>query len=73
MDSKDRVVLQKILDERTFSVLQKVANILIRNWDRSCIKETEWETARATIEKESKIQALKTFLEELERQAYERE
>lgn len=72
MDSKDKVVLQKILDERTFQVLQKVANLLIKNWDRSCVKETEWETAKATVEKESKIQALKTFLEELERQAYDR-
>jgi len=72
MDPKDKVILQKILDERTFQVLQRAANMLISNWDRSCIKETEWETAKATVIKESKIEALKTFLEELEREAYDR-
>ncbi len=74
MDPKDKLLLQKILDEKTFGVLQRVANSMIMNWaSRPCTKETGFETIKATIQKESKVDALKAFLEELERQAYDRE
>ncbi len=73
MNPQDKVILQKAIDERTFDALKRVANLLINNWsNRSCIKETEFETVKAIITKESKIEALKSFLEQLEQQIYDR-
>lgn len=60
--------IQKIVkDDALFNSLIEVANTLIFNWEKqSCVRDSEWDTARLTIEKESKISALKLFLKELE-------
>lgn len=64
-------LLQKIVDCNEYKAVESVANEMILNWNsQSSVKETEFLTTRATIEKEAKVTAIKTFLNELEKQAH---
>lgn len=65
---KDNASIKRIVqDDRLFSALTDVANQLILNWEREgCIRGTQWETASRAVEKESKIEAIRALLRELE-------
>jgi len=66
-------IAQTIVDnDNMHKTLLFLANRLIENWDRqSCVKESEFLTTKATIEKEAKIKAVRQFIEELEKMAHD--
>ena len=69
---QDKIRLQKLMGNGDLKVIRTVANALILNWDRqSCVKDTEFETLKAIIEKESKIKGLTILFDELERNAHD--
>jgi hypothetical protein len=70
---KDIQSIQRIVkDDRLFKALNDVAGEMIRNWvNQGMIRDTEWKTACAAVEKESKVKALVLFMEELEKIASE--
>lgn len=69
---KKNPALEKVVkDDRAMAALKAVADEMIINWDStSCVKDTAFETAKATIEKESKVKALQQFFAELEQKVY---
>lgn len=68
---KDVVLERLVKNDANMAALKRVANDLIENWaSGSSIKETAFDTAKTIIRKESKIEAIKQFISELEQRAY---
>lgn len=63
--------LQRVTTEPAWSALNELAENLKTKWRvESCVKNTEWETARAIVERESKCAALDIFLNHIEQIAH---
>ena len=70
-DIKVKQALQKLHnDTGVMDAMRVVAGEMISNWDKSIIGNTEFETLKAAIIKETRTETLKAFFNELESKAY---
>jgi len=67
---KDKSILRALTTSPQWATVRLVAEEHIKElWAEYTVFDTEWETIRATIEKEAKVRAVKRFLQELDRQS----
>jgi len=68
----NKKLLQQAADDDVLRELNKLADTLVSVWmSGSGIRETEFLTLQETIKREERKEALKLFLQELERLAHE--
>lgn len=70
---KERTILQKILTEASFDIMNRIASTLLMQWSKGPIaRENEFETLREAIGRDERKMALVTFLKTLEDLAHDK-
>jgi len=60
--------LKHIVQSPQWRAVERFAEEIIKKFqDSSSIRDTQWETLKATIEREAFIQAIKTFINEIKK------
>ena len=71
LSKKEKVILQKILTEQSFDIMNRIASAMLLNWNNGPIAgENEFETLKNAIGRDERKHALVAFLKELERLAH---
>ena len=66
LNQAEKSQLKNFVNSPQWLTVQKIQDELIEKIkEENCVKDTEWETARATIEKEAKIMGIRRFIQEL--------
>ena len=69
MTKGERVLLDQLTSQSLFDYLKGFCERLKTKWrGESCVKDTEFLTAKATIEKEARCKALDALISEIESQ-----
>lgn len=68
---RERGLLQKIVTNDVFEVMQKIATQMLINWNKPIDTETEWTAARDGVARDERKKALNSFLETLEKLAHD--
>lgn len=72
LSKKEKMILQKILTESSFDVMNRIASAMLMNWNSGqIVGDNEFETIRNAIGRDERKHALVAFLKELERLAHE--
>lgn len=67
MNPKEQILLEKLLDDPVFNYLKLIVEEMKTNWRSvSSVKDTEFNTVKATIEKEAKCGALDALVSNIE-------
>lgn len=67
ISEKEKGILQKIVTEDTFEIMQRIANALLIKWNQNPVnRETEWTAASDAISREERRNALTSFLKTIE-------
>jgi len=67
VSNKEKGILQKLVTEQTFDIMNRVASALLNQWNIGPIaRENEFETLREAIGRDERKKALVTFLKTLE-------
>ena len=73
ISDKERGILQRIVTDDAFEIMQRVASPLLQNWNKGPMKqETEWLTAAEAVSRDERKMALTSFLETLEKLSNEK-
>ena len=74
LDRKQRGLLQKALDGKSFELMEEVASHLLMQWtSTTMVDDTAFKTARNAIGREERKKAIMVFLQELQRLAFEKD
>jgi len=66
LNNSEKSQLKNFINSPQWLTVQKIQDELIAKiQDENCVKDTEWETAKATIEKEAKIMGIRRLIQEL--------
>jgi len=71
IDDKERGVLQRIVTNDAFEIMQKVASQMLFNWNKPIDTESVWTAARDAISRDERKKAINSFLETLEKLAHD--
>lgn len=70
LTDKERGILQNLVSNDAFEIMQHVAGALLQNWNKGPMKkETEWLTAAEAVSRDERKMALTSFLETIEKLA----
>ena len=64
---KEKAMLQKIVTDDVFELMQRIASSMLVNWNRNPInRETEWTAASDAVSREERKMALNSFMQTIE-------
>jgi len=71
LSKKEKMILQKILTESSFEIMNRIASAMLLNWNKGpIVKENSFETLVSAVGRDERKHALVAFLKELERLAH---
>lgn len=74
LNDKERGILQRIISDDAFEIMQRIASAMLINWNKNPIdRETEWTAARDAVSREERKMALNSFLETISNLAHDKE
>lgn len=66
----EQTLILQLLQSPQWSALESIAKRLHDEWNgESVVKDTEWDTLRAALEKEGRVRGLELFMQEIWRVA----
>lgn len=66
LQTQEKNAIKRILQDPAWNTIQRCAELLITNiQDQAVVKDTEWETIRATIERQAMVEGIRKFIQEL--------
>lgn len=72
LDRKQKTILQRAINDDAFSLMQDIATALLTQWAQgTMMDDTAFKTAANAIKREERKQAIKIYLEELQRLAFQ--
>ena len=74
LSKRQKTILQKAINEEAFELMQSIASELLSVWSSGpMVKSTAFQTAVEAIGRDERKRALKIFIEELNRLAFQDE
>lgn len=71
IDEKEKAILQRIVTDDAFDIMNRIASALLMNWNKNPIDQpTAFLTAKEAIGREQRKKALVSFLETIEKLAH---
>ena len=70
LTNPEKSQIKSLLQSPQWATLERVIELLIRNIkDQSCLRESEWETLKATITREAEESGIRRLVQELYKEA----
>lgn len=67
ISEKEKAILQRILTDDAFDIMNRVASAMLSNWNKeSLVKETEYLTVVEAVGREERKKALTSFFKTIE-------
>ena len=68
LTEKEKSILQRIVSDDAFELLQRIASSMLVNWNKNPInRESEWTAASDAVAREERKMALTSFMQTIEK------